>query len=106
MPEGAPPRYAPSMPIATGNSVSAEQQLVFLRRISRILDEGKFTSTYKFAMLLALMNIAVTQGDDSGMSLDVDLDDVAREFVKLYWGMAKPYPSLGDELLLQNEHPS
>ena len=90
------------MPIATGNSVSAEQQLAFLRRISRILDEGKFTSTYKFAMLMALTNIAVTQGDDSGKSLEVDLDDVAREFVKLYWGMAKPYPSLGDEMLLQN----
>jgi hypothetical protein len=90
------------MAIASGNRVTATQQLEFLRRTSRILDEGRFTSTYKFAMLMALTNIAVECGSDSNDELEVDLNDLSREFVKLYWGMSRPYPALGKELLLQN----
>jgi len=94
------------MATAPESRVTATQQLDFLRRTSRILEEGKFTSTYKFAMLIALTNIAVEQGSDSAEKLDIDLDDVAREFIKLYWGMSRPYPALGNELLLQNRQAS
>ena len=94
------------MPITQGLPVSAERQLAFLRKISRILDEGKFTSTYKFALLLSLTNIAVKNGDDSDAELTVQLDDVAREFVKLYWGMAQPYPDEPKDILLQNRQAS
>ena len=94
------------MPITQGLPVSAERQLAFLRQISRILDEGKFTSTYKFALLLSLTNIAVKNGDDSDAELTVQLDDVAREFVKLYWGMAQPYPDEPKDILLQNRQAS
>ena len=56
---------------------SADFQLDFLAKVERLLSQGRFTSTYKFALLIALTNIAVEQGDDSGEGLDVDLDDVA-----------------------------
>ena len=94
------------MAIAAGSRVSATQQLEFLRRTTRILDEGRFTSTYKFAMLMALTNIAVERGSDLAEKLEIDLDDIAREFIKLYWGMSRPYPALGKELLLQNRQAS
>jgi hypothetical protein len=80
---------------------SAQQQLDFLAKIERLLAEGRFTSTYKFALLIALTNIAVEQGDDSGDPLDIDLDDVARQYLALYWNMARPYPRI-DAILKQN----
>ena len=62
---------------------SSEFQLQFLQKVQLLLDSGKFTSTYKFALLIALTNVAVEKGDDSGAALEVNLDDVAREFLSL-----------------------
>jgi 5-methylcytosine-specific restriction endonuclease McrA len=56
-------------------------------------------------MLIALTNIAIEQGHDDGRPMDVDLNDVAREFACLYWPMTRPFslPSTSSpELLLQN----
>lgn len=80
---------------------TAQQQLEFLAKIERLLAEGRFTSTYKFALLIALTNISVEHGDDSGDPLEVDLDDVARQYLALYWNMARPYPRV-NEILKQN----
>jgi hypothetical protein len=73
---------------------SAQEQLDFLVKIERLLAKGRKTTTYKFALVIALTNIAVEQGDDTGNALKVNLDDVARQFLSLYWNMARPYPSL------------
>ena len=62
---------------------TSEFQLQFLQKVQLLLDSGKFTSTYKFALLIALTNIAVEKGDDSGAALEVNLDDVAREFLSM-----------------------
>jgi len=80
---------------------TAQQQLDFLGKIERILSQGQFTTTYKFALLIALTNIAVEQGDDSGDALEVELDDVARRCLELYWNMARPYPRI-DAVLKQS----
>ena len=56
---------------------SAEFQLEFLKKVEVLLAQGRFTSTYKFALLIALTNIAVERGDALGEALDVNLDDVA-----------------------------
>ena len=72
----------------------SEEHLTFLSHLERLLSAGRFTSTYKFALLLSLSNIAVEKGDDSGRALRVSLDDVARQFIALYWNMARPYPRL------------
>ena len=77
---------------------SAEFQLDFLAKVERILSQGQFTTTYKFALLVALTNIAVEQGDDSADALEVDLDDVARQYLELYWNMARPYPRIREVL--------
>ena len=72
-----------------------------MARCEQLLSTGRFTSTYKFALLLSLSNITVEKGDDSGRALCVSLDDVARQFIALYWNMARPYPRL-DVVLKQN----
>jgi hypothetical protein len=45
---------------------TADQQITFLTNVQRILSEGQFTATYKYALLQALADIAVEVGDDSG----------------------------------------
>jgi hypothetical protein len=88
----------------TSTGPTAEAQLRFLQRIGRILDEGRFTTTYKFALLIALTNIAVRTGHDDDATLDVPLDELAREFIDLHWSMARPYPGLGGALLRFGTH--
>ena len=43
---------------------SPSAQVAFLRELQRLLDEGQFTATYKFALLLALADLAVERGDE------------------------------------------
>lgn len=38
---------------------TAEEQIRFLNNLQRLLTEGGFTSTYKFALLLALSDLCV-----------------------------------------------
>ena len=52
---------------------SADDQVRFLASLQRILEEGGFSASYKFALLLALADIAVETGDDSGDELRVDI---------------------------------
>jgi 5-methylcytosine-specific restriction endonuclease McrA len=66
-------------------------QLAFLANIQRILEEGRFTATYKFALLIALTDLAVERGDDSGAALDVPLVAIAEKFVEMYWGHTRPF---------------
>ena len=81
---------------------SADDQLQFLQKIQRLLEAGRFTSTYKFALLIALTNVAVERGNDTNTALTIELADVAREFLALYWPQAKPYLHLGAQLSQNN----
>lgn len=66
-------------------------QLDFLTRVQKILDEGQFVATYKFALLVALIDVAIERGDDSGDALDVPLDWIAGKFIELYWGHTREF---------------
>ena len=84
---------------------SADFQLDFLAKVERLLSQGRFTSTYKFALLIALTNIAVERGSDTGDELEVELDEIARQYLALYWNMARPYPRV-NAILKQNREAS
>ena len=71
-----------------------EFQLAFLTKIEELLARGKFTSTYKFALLIALTNIAVENGNDTNDELEIEVDEIARQYLALYWSMARPYPQV------------
>ena len=53
---------------------TAEGQLAFLRSLQRLLDEGSFTSSYKFALLHAIADLCVIKGHDSGAELEAGFD--------------------------------
>lgn len=48
-----------------------EQQLAFLTNLERLLSEGSFVATYKYALLIALTEIAVERADDSGAEFEI-----------------------------------
>ncbi len=76
------------------------EQVEFLSNLQRLLAEGQYTSTYKFALLLSLGSITIEQGDDSGNAMTVSLDAIAEKFVELYLRQAAPHPAGG--VLAQN----
>jgi hypothetical protein len=75
---------------------SAAEQLNFLDHIQRLFEEGEFVATYKFALLLAITELAVERGNDSGEALDLPYDAIADKFLELYWPQVAPY-SGGDQ---------
>ena len=70
---------------------SAEDQIAVLAGVQRILSEGQFTATYKFALLMAIADLAVETGDDSGASLTLSTKAIAEKFVEYYWRHVVPY---------------
>ncbi|WP_052452538.1 HNH endonuclease [Noviherbaspirillum autotrophicum] len=70
---------------------SAEEQLSFLDHVQRLFEEGEFVATYKFALLLAITELAVERGTDSSDALELPLDAIADKFLELYWPQVMPY---------------
>src|SRR3954453_2226278 len=83
-----------------------EEQIRFLTNIQRLLADGQFVSTYKYALLLALADVSIEAGDDSGAPLEVDTHKLAEKFIEYYWRQTASYVRPGEErpqgILLQN----
>jgi hypothetical protein len=70
-----------------------EQQLAFLQDVLRLFEEGDFTATYKYALLMALGELAVERGDDTGAPLEIGMNQLAEKFAEFYWPQTAPYSS-------------
>lgn len=85
---------------------TAEQQLKFLTNLQRLLSEGQFVATYKYALLLALADIAVESGNDLEDTLTISTKQIAEKFIQYYWRQVVPYVSRNDptagQVLRQN----
>jgi len=75
----------------TATPPTPEEQILFLRNIQRLLIEGLFTASYKFALLHAIADLCVVKGDDSGAALDLPVSDIADKFIELYWQQCRPF---------------
>ncbi len=84
-----------------------EQQLEFLQRIQSLFEDGDFSATYKFALLMSLAELAVERGTDDGRPLDLDLTQIGEKFAELYWPQSIPYSSgttgASVDILAQNQ---
>lgn len=85
---------------------SAEEQLYFLHKIQRLLDEGVFTSTYKYALLISLIDLAVEKGSNLGLPVEINSQEIAEKFILLYWHQVIPYttPTTAGDVLFQNNN--
>jgi hypothetical protein len=90
--------------VQQGNLPAAEFQLEFLKRLQRIVSDGKFTATYKFALLQALADIAVEAGKDDIGELTFSTTLIAEKFLDYYWRQSEHYPVIGGDpkILRQN----
>jgi hypothetical protein len=79
------------------------EQIRFLTNVQRLLAEGLFTATYKYALLAALADLSVESGDDLGNPLPLSTFAIAEKFVEYYWRHAIPYATAnGERVLRQN----
>ena len=66
-------------------------QIELLLKLQRLLSEGSFTASYKFALLQALIDIAVERGEDTDVLLRIPIADIAEKFIVYYWRQILPY---------------
>lgn len=77
--------------------MSAESDIRFLRQLQRLLDEGLFTSTYKYALLQALADLSVEEQPATDGSLRLAVPDIAEKFIEYYWRQAVPFGTDGQD---------
>ncbi len=64
---------------------SSEQQIQFLIKIQRLLGEGRFVASYKFALLQALAVLSVEKTEFSEDSMKITTREIAEKFIQYYW---------------------
>lgn len=83
---------------------SMQHQLDFIAYIQRMLVEGDFSATYKFALLHAIADVCVEQTplSESGQ-LEIGLPVLADKLLTLYWHHAMPFSAehTGESALLK-----
>lgn len=77
-----------------------EFQLAFLNKIQRLFAEGDFSASYKYALLIAIADIAVESGGDDDQPLVIPHRSLGAKFIDLYWQQSAPFKN--DALLIQN----
>ena len=71
--------------------MSRIDEVTFLRKLQRLLEEGDFVATYKFALLQALADLSVEKATEADGTLTVSLQELAEKFIEYYWRQARPY---------------
>ena len=74
-------------------SPSPAEQIEFLGNVERLLAEGQFSATYKYALLVALADLAVEHGRDDRSQLELPVKLIGERFVEMYWRQALPFSS-------------
>ena len=77
--------------------VSPERQVRFLQQMQRLLGEGSFVASYKFALLHALADLCVVHGNDTDSSLRLETRAISEAIIELYWRQTLPFPSLSGQ---------
>ncbi len=80
---------------------SAKDQLLFLSKLQRLFAEGDFTATYKYALLIAMADLAIEVSDDR-----LTHQALAAKFIELYWQQSAPYGTGRGEPAVLEQNPS
>ena len=74
----------------------------FAEKLLELLDEGRYTATYKFAVLLALIDVCLERTQASGSPPDmVTTRQLAEKIVDLYWPHTVPFVDRGSPKVLK-----
>jgi len=78
--------------------------IAFAERLLMLLDEGAFTATYKYAVLLGLIDLCMEGVSAKGVPpTTITTRQLAEKVIELYWPHTVPYPGSEDaDVLRQN----
>lgn len=66
----------------------------FAERVLELLEEGRYTATYKYAVLLALIDVCLERTQTSGAPPDmITTRQLAEKIVEVYWPHTMPFAS-------------
>lgn len=83
------------------NDAGEGNLLAFAERLFLLLDEGKRTSTYKFAVLLGLIDLCLEHSTETGAApTSVTTRQLARKVTALYWPHTTPFAAIGESRVL------
>jgi len=80
---------------------TAQFQLNFLRRIQWLLESSSYTSTYKFALLMATANLAIESGVNDDRECSISYQQLAEQFIQLYWIQVLPFSDQSSDSVLR-----
>jgi diadenosine tetraphosphate (Ap4A) HIT family hydrolase len=116
------PRFAGDMPDPRGgvrhvipgkgnylNATSTDtvpEDSVFAENLLSLLDGGRFTTTYKYAVLLGLMDLCLEKSTAAGDApTSVTTKELAEKVLALYWPQSRTF-TIGNTVLRQNSDPT
>ena len=82
---------------------TTDDPIRFAERLLALLEEGSFTATYKFAVLLGLMDLCLEHSNRFGEPAPmVTTRQLAEKVIDLYWSHTTPFETIDGEVLKQN----
>jgi len=77
--------------------------IAFAEKVLTMLAEGRFTATYKYAVLLGLMDLCLEHSTRTGAApQSVTTQQLAEKILEIYWPHVAPFGQATDPVLLQN----
>ena len=74
----------------------------FAEKVLELLDEGRYTATYKYAVLLALIDVCLEHTKGSGAPPEMlTTRQLADKIVELYWPHSMPFANSGPAAVLK-----
>jgi hypothetical protein len=70
---------------------TAQAQLEFLDNLQRILNEGSFVATYKYALIRVIADLSIERTPGADGSVKLSIEDLAERFIETYWRQAAPF---------------
>jgi 5-methylcytosine-specific restriction endonuclease McrA len=76
--------------------------IAFAERLMGLLDQGAFTATYKYAVMLGLLDLCLEHASAKGVPPDsFTTRQLAEKVIALYWPHTVPYPGLKEARVLR-----
>ncbi|MCK6553925.1 HIT domain-containing protein [Candidatus Binatia bacterium] len=94
----------PGITAIPSRAAARSDAAAFGERILLLLDKGRFTTTYKYAVLLALIDLCLEQGSAVGGAASFTTQQLAEKIVELYWPQTAPYPGQKGLHVLAQHH--
>jgi 5-methylcytosine-specific restriction endonuclease McrA len=86
------------------NETDQRGAIAFAERVLELLDEGRYTATYKYAVLLTLIDVCLEYTQASGAPPEtVTTHQLAEKIIEIYWPHTVPFAcQAGPSVLRQN----